>query len=390
MAVCALCLGAWACDSQPAAVEPDAALYEPGARERPKSLRAVSVSVGTRHACAVTDTGRLVCWGEGAEVGRLDGSPGRVDSVTVGELATGIILETHDIVTHPSWPTETPEDAFPSAPLPPSALRGDARIVQFELAHGLDQTGCVLNAGGRVNCAYGRRASKTYDDSLEDFRIYSTPYGDFDEIEGRRWQWLSPHAGLNGCGLDANDAFHCWAGGTATDPIDPEDGQIDPFPAYEGTILSLPAETLHVCGSMSMACAAGADGRVQCWAAEIVDRPRQLSKHRFGETPALDFDGGDIVQLACGSLTGPAMYDPPFFGPPDNAQVCVLDARGRVTCTDPSGVSARLFAGTAMSAIDTSGATTCGTTRQGKVVCAAHTSDATQLSLTAVPPGLAP
>lgn len=398
----AACIGRWlawglvstglmACEGESKVLRTDASLFEPEAHERPRSLRAVSVSVGTRHACALTDTGRLVCWGEGAEIGRTDGAAGRVASVSVGELATGVTYRSGDVQTNPARSFERSERPFPFKEVPQGSLVGEKRILQFELGHGLDQQSCVLRVDGDLVCSYIRRLTETYDDEVE-AGSFLTPYGDFVPLRLRRWRWISPHAGMVGCGRGPNGQIRCWTAGITVSPGAGSESPwvADPFATYRGELHLQPEDTVHVCASPAQVCRSDTGGRVQCQATELRPVDRYWSVHTLASEATIEFEAGEVRAMACGALTGPAFYDPPFYGPPTQAQVCIVDGRGRTTCIGEDGRQQALFAEHEVVAIDSSGAATCAVTRFGKVMCYAHTPEAPYFSIEEVPRGLAP
>ena len=115
-----------------------------------RPVEATSISLGVNHACVVTSTGRLVCWGEGASTGRLSHFPARVRSVSANRQSTAVVTEADYAWLTWRTPSEARSEAYQPLPTNPFGTNEEERTVQA-VALGPDG-GCVLYGAGRLTC----------------------------------------------------------------------------------------------------------------------------------------------------------------------------------------------------------------------------------------------
>jgi alpha-tubulin suppressor-like RCC1 family protein len=179
------------------------------------SVGVVAVAAGGQHTCAVTDDGRMLCWGAGRE----------------GQLGDGA------------------RTAFRALPAP-VALTSPASAVSAGLAHS-----CALTADGSAWC-WGRNESGQLGDGTRTGR--PTPVRVLADSATRFTQLVAGAA--HTCALDAGGAVWCWGrngrGAVGTGPATSQ-----PTP----TRVSLPAAALAVAAGTAHSCATLVTERTVCW-----------------------------------------------------------------------------------------------------------------------------
>ena len=197
---------------------------------------ATSISAGGSHTCAVLDTGRVSCWGNGG-----DGRLGYANTNTIGN-------------------NEAPASA---GPVDLGAGR-TARAISAGNAHT-----CALLDAGDVRCwGYGDLGRLGYA-STENIGDNETPAsaGTVDVGAGRTARAISA-GGSHTCALLDSAQVRCWGDGSAgqlgygnTDHVGD-----DETPASAGTVdLGAGRTALAIAAGSSHTCALLDDGDVRCW-----------------------------------------------------------------------------------------------------------------------------
>jgi len=194
--------------------------------------KAVAISAGGAHTCALLDNGRVRCWGSGF----------------AGELGYG---STNDVGDN-----ETP------ASVGPVALGGKAVAISAGAQHT-----CALLTSGRVRCWGGAAGGELGYGNANDVGDDETPgsVGPVDLGPGRRAVAISA-GGEHTCALLDNGRVRCWGRGA--------EGQLgygstenigdDETPGSVGPV-DLPRKAVAISAGANHTCALLDTGRVRCW-----------------------------------------------------------------------------------------------------------------------------
>ena len=220
--------------------------------------RALSVSVGGRHSCAVLEDGNVRCWGEG----------------TFGQLGYGT---TNNVGDGGRGQSDTPESAGPVA-------LGTAATA---IAAGGRHT-CALLAGGTVRC-WGYGASGQLGYGTTSFVSAPSQVGDVDLGAGRSATAISA-GDEHTCALLDNGTVRCWGSGLDgrlgygdTDNVGDNELPASAGPvATGGDVVAIGAGGAHTCALLD-------DGRARCWGAGGEGRLGLAATASVGddETPAM-------------------------------------------------------------------------------------------------------
>ena len=140
-----------------------------------RSERAVAISVGVEHACAVLDSGEIACWGAGG-YGRTDAPAGRFSAVSAGEGHSCGLRERGAVEC---WGSN-------------DYGQTDAPAGRFSAVSAGSLHSCGLRETGAVEC-WGRN----------DFGQIDAPVGRFSAVGTGQ---------VHSCGLRETGAVECWGG----------------------------------------------------------------------------------------------------------------------------------------------------------------------------------
>jgi alpha-tubulin suppressor-like RCC1 family protein len=295
--------------------------------------RAVQISAGVEHTCALLDTGKVRCWGANAE-GQLghghtrdigdDEAPARAGDVPLDEPVTQIVAggeytcallasgrvrcwgaspqgETGQGLDHSSIGDDEPPTAYP-------ALELGGRVRQLSNANGPP---CALFEDGRVRC-WGPVIGSTADSY--------TPAAQHPLVAlGVAAVQIASSAGAgHTCAITANGRLRCWGGssfgeigyGFDIDDVGVTRGEL-PTPAKLGDV-HLPDNdrVTSVAPGGEHTCVLLDTGRVRCWGRGRFGVLGPGSPERVLARDAVEIDvGGRVVEIAAGQLHTCAVLD---------------------------------------------------------------------------------
>ena len=289
--------------------------------------RAVAITVGGEHACALLDSGAVECWGSNFR-GRADAPGGAFSAVSAGGghtcgLRTNGALECWGY--NGSGQTDAPGGAFSAVSAGGShtcGLRtsgavecwGDNRSGRADAPDG---SFSAVSAGWYHTC--GLRASGAIECwGANDFGQTDAPGGSFSAVSAGEYHT---------CGLRTNGAVECWG--------DNWRGQTD---APGGTFSAVSAGWRHTCGLR-------ASGAVECW-----------GENDDGQT---DAPGGSFSAVSAGLSNRGA----------HTAHTCGLRASGAVECWGGNRYGQADVPGGSFSAVSASNYHTCGLRESSAIEC---------------------
>lgn len=218
-----------------------------------------AVSTGGQHACALTVSGNVLCWGANDQ-GQLGIAPGDPSTAPVEVLVPDLFAQipaASDVVGQ--TPRETPSPA-PSALLSVDSSRfADLHLFAEGIAS-VSSSGthvCALTISGGVKCWGSNSAGQLGDGTTED---RSTPVDVLGLSSGVR----EVYVGLSfSCAVTLANGVKCWGGnqdgevgdGTFEDRYSPID-----VVGLEGVVQTISTSTFHTC-ALTIA------GGVKCWGA---------------------------------------------------------------------------------------------------------------------------
>lgn len=315
-----------------------------GQREVPSPVEVRSLVLADDRACAITNTGRLMCWGGDPESGEVDGAGDRLQSLRMGSRTA--MLHGVDGIRRPSPGRRSLYfGGFDVHSIP---LDGTARLSgtdePLEQADVADYTmqgfsACVLDYAGRSYCRY----------QGADY------FTEFPSVTTRRWQAIAPKSGWIGCGRPEGegDSVVCWIGDFARpeEPRGPDD--FVPKVFMQGDERVFPDAPGQFCANEGLVCIERSGGSVECFFAGRT----HIDRAKFGDQPLMTLAlGAPIVELGCSSKAG-------------LPRVCALDSEGAVWCVAQGEEVTQAFEGRTVHQISMSRAGVCGLVERGKVVC---------------------
>lgn len=301
--------------------------------------RAVAISAGGSHTCALLSTGAVKCWGMGGEgqlgagtqsmsaepvdVIGLDGqSPaGRAMSLSAGYLHTCAVLQTGAVKCWGSnyfrqlggeatpafrtWPTQVP------------GLSGvDASSSATSVSAGYDSS-CVIMASGGVQC-WGMNASGQLGDGTVDTSGEPVDVVGLDGSTAAKTVVNVAAGFTHTCAVLATGTAACWGSGNygQLGGGEPAASRI-PAAVAVFTGQRLAVTTVAVAAGQGFTCAVVANGSARCWG---VNDSGQLGSgygaNQATPTPVTNLDGSPTARkVGLGSVvaTLPAQPGPPTF-----------------------------------------------------------------------------
>lgn len=300
-------------------VLPTPAVAEPRAPQIPLSAGGVQqIVTGTRHSCALTEQGRVFCWGSNAS-GQLGNGTTEPANVPVEVVALGRNVRAIAVGGSHSCAIDARGRVFCWGSNSEGQLgTGDtsqrtepARVIRTgvdvqAITAGLNHT-CMLNRFGRALC-WGRNANGQLGDTTTQSRNTATPV----EVLGRNLQAITA-GGEHTCALNRNGRAFCWGSNWAGQVGDGStDDRVVPT-RVQGLAQNMSA----IAGGLYHTCALNGAGRAFCWG---YNRDGQLGNRTTEDQPVR-------VRVAAGRL-GVGLRDISA----GFVQSCALDNRGRAFC----------------------------------------------------------
>jgi alpha-tubulin suppressor-like RCC1 family protein len=307
-------------DETPAAI-PDIAL----------GGRAVQITAGSNHTCALLDTGKARCWGGNAD-GQLgyghtrdigdDEAPASAGDVPLDEPVTQVVAgseytctllasgrvrcwgdspegETGHGLDHSSIGDDELPTAYP-------ALELGSRVTQLAAATG---SPCALLEGGSVRC-WGAVAGSTAD------RYTPAAEHPLVALGVPAVRLGSGVGGLRVCAITAAGRLRCWGGGVNglvgyAYEIDDVGVTERPTPAKLGDVpLAGDDRVTGVAPGAKHTCVLLDTGRVRCWGVNQFSVLGPASPERVLARDAVEIDvGGRVTEIAAGAFHTCAVLD---------------------------------------------------------------------------------
>ncbi|WP_203335464.1 RCC1 domain-containing protein [Nocardioides limicola] len=243
--------------------------------------RAVAVTAGTSHSCALLATGAVRCWGynDAGQLGSTTNNgtenpnPTPQPAVNLGERAVAITAGTEHTCalltdgTVRCWGynylgqlgSATNTGTFNANPSPQPAVNLGARAVALTAA---GAHSCALLATGTVRC-WGSNRNGQLGSATNTGTFNANPSPQPGVNLGARAVALTA-AGAHSCALLANGIVRCW-GYNHYGQLGSTTGDANPTPQPAVTLTPLGASAVAVAGGSSYTCATLTTGAVRCW-----------------------------------------------------------------------------------------------------------------------------
>ena len=202
---------------------------------RSRSGRYTSLSVGLDHACALTEDGEAVCWGDN-DHGQAEAPPGRYTAISAASAHTCAVTTGGEIVC---WGRDIGEQPPPG---------------RFEAVSTSGGHACALTEDGEAVCWGGLL-------NINDYGETDVPTGRYVAISlGRRGVEGGFHP-ANSCALTEDGKVVCWGEGPGN--ITDENGNRRPA---DDRALRFAGPYTSVASAAGFGfCAVTADGAAECW-----------------------------------------------------------------------------------------------------------------------------
>jgi alpha-tubulin suppressor-like RCC1 family protein len=295
--------------------------------------RAVQITAGHTHTCALLDTGRVRCWGDNAE-GQLgyghtrdigdDEAPASAGDVTLDEPVTQIIAgdaltcallasgrvrcwgnssegETGHGLDHSNIGDDEEPTAYP-------ALELGGRVTQIASSYA---SPCALLEGGSVRC-WGPVAGSGVD------RYTPAAEHPLVALGVPAMGIISGVGGRRACAITAAGRLRCWGGGVyglvgyayEIDNVGVTPGDL-PTPAKLGDVpLAGDGRVVGIAPGGGHTCALLDTGKVRCWGANEFGVLGPGGPERVRAKDAVEIDvGGRVAEIAAGAFFTCAVLD---------------------------------------------------------------------------------
>jgi alpha-tubulin suppressor-like RCC1 family protein len=223
----------------------------------------INVSLGRLHACALTASGGIYCWGANESgqlgLGDLDDrhTPAEVDmdaavSIAAGDRHTCAVMATGDVQC---WGLnehgQLGTGDFASTVWPEAVLSVDLVV---DVVAGKDHT-CALRSNGTIRC-WGANGKGQLGDGTTVDKPQQTPVPALNQV-------IDISAGLaHTCVTVVDGTASCWGSNGSAELGDPGAGT---FSASPVAVIELLSDVRTIEAGTYSTCALGYDGLVQCW-----------------------------------------------------------------------------------------------------------------------------
>jgi hypothetical protein len=305
--------------------------------------RAVRLETGLRHSCALTDSGRVYCWGRNAhgQLGDLTFHD-RAGPVRVWELDEAVdVSPGHEhtcaaTARGQAWcwgqnvlgqlGVGSREDALPG----PQRVEGPEGVTRVGASHGHS---CAIARGGKVWC-WGRSSGARPGPGGTPARWQAVEVAGIEQATG-----LAVGVSM-GCAQTASGEVRCWGGVVVGEPDSSEGGT---WRVEVDEVSAIMAEGLH-------ACAVTRAGEVWCWGA--------------GEFGPWEGEYGPDGLVSAGRVEGLSGVSGVFAGG------CVVYEDGVPACwSPPHGAFVELEGVEQVEALTVTASRTCAAGPDGRVWC---------------------
>jgi hypothetical protein len=410
-----LCLAAWGCDAEDAesatgdAQWPDRPWVDAAVPVVTSPVQAQSITVGMNHACALTTTGRTLCWGSQADLGRLDHAPRRAVQISANRRSTGAVfadgtwmqLPTAELSSH--FATHTQSTYGYSPALGVGMGTAESGPILAQAFHFGADGGCLWRREGQLLCigpgilSNGPPGQPDPPEPRPPSRVHARLP---EEANATRWSSVAAHSSWVGCGQAVEGEHYCWPLALAISRSGSSADWSDDLASVLGTgIISrwqsenfpmrLPADTLMTAVGPAFFCYASGSTTAEVRCHDVVlkesDRTDMPTHRSFADSSEVVMTVSNPRHLAAGSRVDRGLVPRPD---PRTSMVCAVDADGRTWCSRARNGAVRWLDGLDAVQVETNGETVCGRSSDGKVRCEALPG-ATTIALAAVPTGLA-
>ena len=283
--------------------------------------RAVAISVGSDHACALLDSGEVECWGDN-EYGQADAPGGRFSAVSAGEQHSCGLRETGAVECwgdNDYGRTDVPSGRFSAISAGPKHNCGLRETGTIQCWGGFVMGGYGVLSGGQLGAPSGRFSAISVGDGYScvlseagEVECWGT-YQDGNQADAPSGRFSAVSAGrFHNCGLRETGAVECWG--------DNWYGQSD---APSGRFSAVSAGWSHSCGLRET-------GEIECWGHNW-DSRTDMPSGRFSAVSA----GGyscvlrETGAVECWGSKGAA--DVPAWLREPSAEAAVDRTSGRIT-----------------------------------------------------------